>query len=240
MRPIIKGDWPISEDGKIKFTAHGQAKQFLENNTGHYCYFCEMPVVNVPGVEHIKHQQHHPNLVCHWDNLMLSCQYCNSRKTKSKIKTYNYYWPHKNNTFLIFNYEVDNVFDSKGLPAVNDAQLNDAQKDKAQKTLELYGLNKKENSTGGIDRRFNFRLDAISKALGCKQEYGSIPPAITVDGILRTAQSTGFWSIWATVFKHDIPVLEALMTFKGTDINSSFDADFNPVPRNHSNTIDPL
>jgi hypothetical protein len=239
VRPFVKGNWPIMNGVKVGFVKHGDAKPYLEENTGHYCHFCEMPLQNVPAVEHIKHQINHPNLVCHWDNLLLICTYCNSRKTKSKIKTYNYYWPHQHNTFYVFDYEILNIM-SRGIPAISTRLTDPVLKIKAERTINLYGLHQTTNSSGGIDRRLSFRLIAISQALECKKEYDANPRQITEQAILRTARAAGFWSVWFTIFQNDSAVLTELLQFQGTHVASFDTATYNPIPRNPTNIDDPI
>ena len=149
MRPIIKGDWPTDAAGtKIQFNGWGAAKPYLIDNTGLFCHFCEMKLDNTPAVEHVKPKalKHSPNLQNHWANLMLICDYCNSRKTKAQIKLYDYYWPHKNNTFKALN------MDMTGIIKVNDGLVS-PQLDKAENIIELYGLDKTTDTAGGGDAR---------------------------------------------------------------------------------------
>jgi hypothetical protein len=162
MRPINKGSHPLDEElQKITFNKYGDAKPYLIDKTCRYCHFCEMPILNSPAVEHLKNKDFYPNLIKKWENLMLICVYCNSRKPKKKekimkIKLYNHYFPHIHNTFLLFDYVT-----SIGIPTIK-ANLNNAEKNKAESTLKLYGLQGVENSEGEIDTRYEHRLIAFS------------------------------------------------------------------------------
>jgi hypothetical protein len=225
MRPIDKGAWPVDEHGaKIVFTDHKQAKIHLTNRTGMYCHLCEMRIDNVPSIEHIKHQKHSPNLKLHWDNFLLACTYCNSRKPKSPIKTYHYYWPHLHNTYLPFNYQ--NPLENAGI-FVNTS-LSAVEQQKAAKTLELYGLQEVADNAGNIDSRYQARREAFSKALQCLIEYET--GQIILKAITREATSTGFWSVWFTIFQKHAEVRKALLdAFRGTEANC-FDRTAGYVP----------
>jgi len=84
-----------------------------------------------------------------------------------------------------------------------------------------------------------FRLTAISQALECKQEYDANPKLITEQAILRNAKAAGFWSVWFTIFQNDFLVLEELASFRGT-ATFCFDPYYAPIPRNPTNTTDPV
>lgn len=236
MRPIVKGR-PLKNGKEVSFGKYGEARPYLENNTGHYCHFCEMPVKNSPAVEHIKPKALHPLLVCDWDNLMLICTYCNSGKTKKSIEMDDYYWPHQHNTYYIFDYNIEEIFGKKGLPSVSDT-LTQTQQEKAQRTIDLYKLRVLSSKNGDIDRRLKFRLEAISKAIACKQEYQK--QKITEDAIYLMAEAAGFWSVWFSVFKDEPKVLAKLLTFKGVHIASFDTNNYDPIPRNPHNPIDSI
>lgn len=66
MRPINKGTLPTDNNpNKIIFNHWKAAKYFLEERTGKYCHFCEMPILNSPSVEHIKNKAFYPNVKNH-------------------------------------------------------------------------------------------------------------------------------------------------------------------------------
>lgn len=232
MRPIIKGDWPTDAAGaKIQFNGWGEAKPYLIDNTGLFCHFCEMKLDNTPAVEHVKPKalKHSPNLQNHWANLMLICDYCNSRKTKAQIKLYDYYWPHKNNTFKALN------MDMTGIIKVNDGLVS-PQLDKAENIIELYGLDKTTDTAGGMDARLRARLEAMSKAINRLLEYQA--GQATVQAIVDNASSSGFWSVWFRMFKNHPVVLNALLNdfhFRGT-ATACFDAANNYTPQDRNAT----
>jgi hypothetical protein len=178
-----------------------------------------MPILNSPSVEHIKNKAFYPNVKNHWENLLLSCTYCNSRKPKKIIKLYNYYWPHLNNTFLAFDI-------SKTGSIIVKMGLNNKQTVKAQETINLYGLDKYVDSNGGIESRYEARLNAISQALEAIEDYNR--QQITLNGVIRNAKSSGFWSVWFTIFTQPEVRKVLIEYFNGTA--DCFDTTNNYLP----------
>ncbi|MCI8856627.1 MAG: HNH endonuclease [Clostridiaceae bacterium] len=89
MRPINKGVSPYK-----KIPNYSDALPFLEKCIGLYCSYCEFRIDRVPEVEHIISKSEGGDKTA-WDNLLLGCKYCNSRKSK-KITQHNkdeYLWP---------------------------------------------------------------------------------------------------------------------------------------------------
>jgi len=209
MRPIQKGNHPTNSVGnKIVFEKHGDVKPYLIDNTGRYCHFCEMPILNSPAVEHLKNKLFYPHLIKNWDNLFLICTYCNSRKPKKKekilkIKLYNHYFPHIHNTFLAFEY-----LKSLGLTSTRTS-LNTQETAKAQNTITTFGLDKRTNSDGEIDTRYKYRLEAISLAIKRKKEYEQ--GQATLNAVIGNAKSAGYWSVWFEIFKDFDEVKEQLI-----------------------------
>lgn len=74
MRPVDKGAAPQKEYKQYK-----DAEPDLEERIGAYCSFCEMSINHVPEVEH-KEAKACGGEELAWDNLLLSCKYCNTRK----------------------------------------------------------------------------------------------------------------------------------------------------------------
>lgn len=237
MRPISKTQ-PLKANGsKVKFASYGDAKPILVSQTGRYCHFCEMPILNSPAVEHIKPKEcegnktKYANLKNEWSNLLLICTYCNSTKGNQDIKLQNYYWPFKHNTILAFEHLSGTL-----LP---HSSLNPLQTTKSNNTIGLYGLHKTTDSTGGKDTRFEFRLRAISQALERLIEYESTPPKVTINAIIGQAKDAGFWSVWYNIFINHQLVMRTLITeFKAAA--TCFDATAIAIPRNPANPVDTI
>ncbi len=241
MRPIYKGNWPLTSRRRLKqkFTDHAKAIPILKDRTGNYCHLCEMksPLL---AIEHIFSQKDYPRLKSHWNNFLLICTSCNSRKSQSKLLSpyrKSYYWGHLNNTALAFQYPLSNncVIQSSSLLTIE-------QKRKADNLIDLYKLDKITTSTGDEDTRHGERLDTLSKALRRMLEYKK--NQCTVPAIVDMATSCGFFSVWLEVFKHETIILQALIDSPPFSQHGQtklcFDANFQPIPRNPSNKVDSI
>ena len=74
MRPVDKGNAPRTDYKKYQ-----DAESDLEKRLGPYCSFCEMCINHVPEVEHLEAKSEGGKEL-DWENLLLSCKYCNTRK----------------------------------------------------------------------------------------------------------------------------------------------------------------
>lgn len=81
MRPVDKGAAP-----SVVFEKYQDAEPYLEERLGPYCSFCEMSIRHVPEVEHKEAKSAVGDLTA-WDNLLLSCKYCNTRGTRKSCFT---------------------------------------------------------------------------------------------------------------------------------------------------------
>lgn len=145
MRPVDKGDAPYD-----KISKYQEAEPYLEKRIGAYCSFCEMRVNNALAVEH-KESKNSGGALTDWDNLLLSCVYCNSRKLEKirKGDLDKWLWPDQHNTFLAFTYE-------DALPRINEVYLKSVSEDvlkRAKATMEDLALDYKPKSTDGKKRK---------------------------------------------------------------------------------------
>ncbi len=170
MRPIYKGSWPLTAKRKLKqaFTDPTKAISILKKRTGGYCHLCEMKTPSLT-IEHIFSQIKYPRLKAHWDNFLLICIYCNSRKGKNELLTpyrKNYYWTHLNNTAIAFQYPISNycIIQPNKL-------LTTEQRRKANNLIDIYKLNSITTKEGDEDTRHKERLEALSKAINRIIEY---------------------------------------------------------------------
>lgn len=108
MRPINKGTSPYRE-----ISNYSEALPYLERRIGVYCSYCEFRIDHVPEVEHISSKSKGGDRT-DWNNLLLACKYCNSRKSKktSADDIEEYLWPDTDNTAIAFSYE-------NGIPRIN-------------------------------------------------------------------------------------------------------------------------
>lgn len=220
MRPINKGEAP-----DIEFKRYQEAEPYLEERIGAYCSFCEFPIKHVPEVEH-KEAKAKGGEKLAWENLLLSCKYCNTRKgivvasgDKSK-----YLWPDEDDTFHAFLYNND-------IPMLNEKFLEGKGRNIKQKAENLFRLVKLDNiptSPTVKDRRYAVRSEARNCAMESKAGWDKVKEspdrALYLSQIEMLAEATGFFSTWMSVFKDDREVLEMLVaSFKGTKEEYCFD-----------------
>lgn len=214
MRPVDKWKAPDAE-----FEKYQDAEPYLEERLGPYCSFCEYPIHHVPEVEH-RESKARGGEELDWDNLLLSCKYCNTRKGKvvGKGEKEKYLWPDQDDTFHAF------LYDETGVPKLHDIYLEKQGtdvKEKAQALFELLKLDNVPIKPTDKDRRFKKRSEVWNNAVNSKNTWGKIKETDMKKDYLETiemlAKESGFFSVWMTVFEDDIEVREMLIhTFKGT------------------------
>lgn len=212
MRPVNKGEAPTQ-----KFVKYQEAEPYLEERLGTYCSFCELPIKHVPEVEHIEAKAEGGSLT-DWDNLLLSCKYCNTRKS-TKIKKGEKgqcLWPDEDDTFHPYTY-------SNGIPQINLEFLAGKDTVYSKSAENLFALVNLGNipSPREKDRRFMERNEAYNNALISKDGWVRMKECdekeIYLDLMICLAKNTGFFSTWMEVFKDDETVKYALIKgFRGT------------------------
>ncbi len=215
MRPVTRKAQPKNA------TTYPQMRKILLGHWGKYCSYCELPITHKPDAEHILPQKINPQKRDDWDNLHLSCGYCNSRKgdtdpTPTTIDTY--VWPTKDNTARAFKYV--NVF-----PEVADG-LTKEQRELAQRLYDLLKL----DATGDV--REQERGDVATIAIRWRTKLSTAKdPELVRDSVVEIARARGFFSIWMEVFSNDKEMRKQLIAaFPGT-AKDCFNADAEPVPR---------
>jgi uncharacterized protein (TIGR02646 family) len=226
MRPVERGDVPIDENGNtLEFKEYGDAREYLIGRMGSYCSYCEIRHPTL-AVEHIQPKSLVAELEKDWDNFLLACPSCNSVKSNKIINTNNfhdYFWADCDNTFRAFRYEKDRA------PQI-DLTLNATNQQIAQNTLDLTGLDR-ERGHLKFSRK-DKRNEAWAKAERAKFNLYRLPTNEMREQIIDTATSTGFWSVWMTVFADDVDMRQRLIdAFCGTSSNC-FDAATQAIPRN--------
>ncbi|MEI6705739.1 MAG: hypothetical protein WCK96_01245 [Methylococcales bacterium] len=229
MRPVERGFVPLDSNGNgVKFKTYGDARDYLIGRLGDYCSYCESPLL-APAVEHVQPQSTVPELRNHWYNFLLACVFCNSVKKDTPINinsVHNYFWASQQNTFRAFRYEKDRA------PQIAMC-LKPAHRQIAQNTLELTGLDREPSHPKLTvkDRRWIKRNEAWAKAEQAKQRLNQQPIDLMREQIIDTATSTGFWSVWMTVFQDNIDMRQRLINaFTGTS-RACFDANTQPIQR---------
>ncbi len=229
MRPVNRGDRPTDSNGNlVEFKEYGDARPYLINRLGQYCSYCEIWLPMGLAVEHIQPKGNETALEKEWSNFLLSCPSCNSRKSKKVVNAENlhdYYWPHCDNTFRVFIYENDRA------PQIAKS-LNEAQQRIARNTLELTGLDLEPISRKNVkDPRWTPRYTAWRKAEWAKEDFNRDSGEAMRLRIVDTAITTGFWSIWMTVFQDYADMRRRLIeAFQGTS-EECFDHNAQPIQR---------
>jgi len=231
MRPIIRGDIPKDKSGKPKvFQRYQEARFDLTIRLGQYCSYCEIFVPAALEVEHIqpkKGRYARPDLKLAWVNFLLACKNCNATKSDKRVddQLQEHYWPQQDNTFRAFKYLAG------GIVIVNP-ELSNAEKERAQRTIELTGLDKmpileiKASDWRWQNRRVTW--DKAQRALRHLQRHDT--PQMR-EQIVDTAMASGFWSVWMTVFERDSDMLRRFIQIFPRTCRSCFDEHSKPVPR---------
>ncbi|WP_426992833.1 HNH endonuclease [Methylomonas sp. CM2] len=230
MRPVFRGNNPVDKAGNvILFKNYRNAAPILKDRLGKYCSYCELKFPQTH-VEHIQPKSLEPQLENDWNNFLLACPLCNGIKNDSSINSGNlndFFWPDKDNTFIPFVYEKDRA------PQISN-QLSGDLKKIAEKTLLLTGLDREPTHPKfniRTDERWHERNTAWGKAERAKFNLQRQPTEVMREQIIDTATSTGFWSVWMTVFQDDADMRRRLIeAFHGT-CPSCFDADTQPIQR---------
>lgn len=120
-----------------------------------------MPIRHVPEIEH-KEATSQGGDELSWENFLLSCKYCNTRKGKT-VKQGDldqYLWPDTDDTFHAFDYSGE-------LPQVAAEYLQKKADWSFQKAVRLFQLVKLDNrpKKGSKDKRFFARNEAKNFAL---------------------------------------------------------------------------
>lgn len=216
MRPVYKGDSPYKTIG-----VYQEAEPYLEERLGRYCSFCEMRVNNALAVEH-KESKNSGGALTDWNNLLLACTCCNSRK-KDKIKKGDlgkWIWPDQDNTFLAFSYR-------DAIPTLNEAYLktiNDEVYFRAKAIFEDLALDYRPVSgkkNRYRDKRWQARYQALEVANEVKKTWEKCQDdelkILLKKNIIDMAKGYGFFSVWMMVFDNDPEMRLALIqAFPGT------------------------
>ncbi len=209
MRPIDKGICPY------KTIKHYQdAEQYLEKKIGRYCSFCEMRIDNSPAVEH-KESKNSGGALTEWNNLLLSCVYCNSRKSEKikKGELYKWIWPDQDNAYE----KSKKIFDDLALDYFPENKKGEVKKLKCK------------------DRRWQIRLEALQVAEEAKKIWKMCETESEKENqkwnILNMAKGYGFFSVWMMIFEEDAEIKNALIdVFPGTS-KECFDQNGSPIRR---------
>jgi uncharacterized protein (TIGR02646 family) len=222
MRPVEKGAAPSA------YARYQDAGRDLQTRLGGYCSYCERQIETNLAVDHVQPKSLVPALCTDWGNFLLACVNCNSCKGDLSVALDDYFWPDADNTLRALEYIRGGVIQpTPGLAAGMAA--------KSQATLALVGLDRYPGNPGkaptSADQRWLRRQQAWEKAEHCRDILAALDTPEVRELIVDVATGRGEFSIWWTVFAHDVDIRRRLReAFQGTD-SASFDALENPVPR---------
>jgi hypothetical protein len=212
MRAVEKGVAP-----KI-YTKYQDAQADLIGKIGAYCSYCEMPIVNMPSIEHVI-SLFRGGSQLDWENFLLACWHCNGIANKGvvNLSRVGYLWPDRDNTHLAFIYSQfipkvtvnPQVITSVSVnPRLTNAQVLAA----AQNTIDLVGLDKYPSAGASKeptekDLRWLYRFEAWRMAQTSLQNWHKKPNTAMAHQIGMTAKFCGFYSVWTTVFQNEPDVI---------------------------------
>lgn len=223
MRPIRKGPSPINH----VFSNYRDAFPHLVFRLGHYCSYCERPMLTSLHVEHIqpKSLPAYVHLEGHWENFLLSCVNCNSHKLTTNVSLQDYLLPDRDNSSAAFVYRDDGCIDV--CPA-----LSPADKVRAGNTLRLVGLNihtrnvRSQNELMVALDRVKQRREVWLHAMEARDDLAASPRnTCLVSYVIKLALAKGFFSVWMEVFRGDSSIRNLLIdAFPGTRDSGCFDS----------------
>jgi len=210
MRPINKGEPPATRTAVTR--SYSDFKIDLINRLGTYCSYCERSLGASLAVEHVQPKSIHKDLEVEWSNFLLACGNCNSIKSKKDMHLESCYWPDRDNTMIPFQYGEGGIVQIT-------SSLNENQRDIASSTLNLTGLNRQPELTQATDLRWSERRTAWGKATRAKRHLQSQNTIEMREQIVDTATSTGFFSVWMTVFQDESNMKRRFIhAFPGTSV----------------------
>lgn len=206
MRPVDKGDCPQKDAVDVVFNAYKDARGALIERLGEYCSFCEMHLDAGLDVEHKlpKSVARYKSLEKSWINFLLACVNCNSIKGHDDIDEDDLLWPDTHNTFYALQYGPDALVKP-------NPKLSTEERQKAERLIDLVGLNRAPNPKTLSDRRWLNRHEAWGKAMHARALLLKTDIPELRESIADNAQANGYFSIWMTVFKEDPDMLQRII-----------------------------
>lgn len=225
MRPVLK-----NVDPNLTVTEYSEYRSHLTSNLGYYCSYCERRLEHGIEIEHIRPKTLYEDLELKWENLLIACRNCNAIKGHKDVILDEFIWPHLDNTAMAYQYSTG------GIVRVS-TNLNDTQKEKAKKLMDLVGLDRVPSldiskNPEERDNRWKFRMTAWDKAEELKRDLMSFDTPTMRKYIIEIAVKTGYFSVWMSVFQSDLKMKKDLIAaFIGTDINCYDPATFDYISR---------
>jgi uncharacterized protein (TIGR02646 family) len=232
MRPVDRGNCPIAGD----YSNYRDAFGALLDRFGPFCSYCERRIATGLAVEHIQPKANptYRALEGRWENFLLACVNCNSTKGDKNVRLGRIFLPDRDNTFAAFEYLPSGaVAPHPRLNGTNAAQL-------AQDTLALTGLDRPVRWTFDNDElvawdRMSQRSEVWHQAERARDRLARSGSSSLREQIEETATSTGFFSVWMTVFANDPDMLDRFVRAFPNTARNCWDASWavvSPRPAN--------
>ena len=230
MKPVEKGPSPQ------RFSDYRDAKPHLIDRLGPHCSYCEAyGVPTALDVEHIYPKDPHPRHENSWDNFLIACKSCNSKKNsylgsgRQRALRGRFLWPHVDNTARAFQYSSDgSVAPAPGLAA-------DLRK-LAEGTINMVGAMVDPAKAKDYDQlaiaysAASHREEIWREVQSIRKDYLKNPGSARARVFAAIAVRMGYFSIWMEVFS-DRPEFrrELISAFKADP--TCFDHGTGPVAK---------
>lgn len=226
MRPVLRSNKFNTPSNPVEYNPWGDAKPDLIDEIGDFCSYCGKHLTrSALAIEHIQDKDTHPHLKYHWNNFLLACVNCNSTKGTKDTALLNPFLPHTDNLLCFIEVLNGGLLQVKtGVTGTNLART--------EAFINLIGLDRHPGRPNYSDKddRWEYRLTAYNKATRQLQKYTSTPATTDIENITELAITSGFFSVWFTIFDAHDPVKAALITaFKGTN-SARFNARSHYLP----------
>jgi len=210
----------------VSFTDYKEARDPLIGRIGDYCSYCEVCLHSSIDVEHVQPKTHHGSLKLKWTNFLLACNICNSIKGDEDVVLNDYFWPDRDNTARVFDYDLDQ-------PPRIKTGLDPALRPIAERTIALTGLDRVpgHQSFSNRDRRWLKRREVWGVAIDARRKLGQNDTPQMRELILQNAVSRGFWSVWLQVFHDDNEMRSRLIQWFPGTATDCFDGNTQLIPR---------
>jgi len=246
MRPLDKGSTPLADDGSPKqVSGYREWRKDLKNRTGYYCAYCNIPLSHALQVEHVCPKNPLPGDLqgseLDWENMLLACGPCNNAKDNNPIAEV--YMPEEQNSLLPFVSEQVQNSPRHRIIQVKDT-LSEPQEQKAEKTIRLFKWQEVDERDAIVDLRAEKRQTAHKAVQSTFEIYlmlKSIDIQKATGHLGDVVKQTGFFLLWFEAFEGEPEALKAIIDAVPGTAQDCFDpVTYQPIPRNPSNTTDPI
>ncbi len=114
MRAVLKGESPQT------YKRYQDARNDLGSRIDWHCSYCEMAITNMIEVEHVVPTANGGDPLA-WENLLLSCKYCNTVKGARNLSREGYIWPDRDNSDAAFDYSETGGITARDTPVRAEA-----------------------------------------------------------------------------------------------------------------------